>query len=298
MTRQLGEIMPERKFWTFETGADNDDEPYGLGLAHWLYWPVYFKKAGIKSWLAFMEKFAGPTVVAKHGPNADPAERQRALAAAKAAAMDAGIAIPEGMTLELLESSRAMGGDFDRLPEYMDAAIAKVVLSQTMTTDDGSSRAQGEVHMDVGLWVAKADADLVCGSFNRGPARWWTDWNFGADVAAPRLRRLVEPEEDLGQRAEKDQKVKALGFEPEESYVKETYGPHWKKARPAAPPRVGGGRPLATPRRNSPQHHRMRSTFFPSDWPRPPTGSWPDGWQGSARCWSIPAAWKRRGTSC
>lgn len=35
-----GELMPPEKFWSYATGADNDDEPYGLGLAHWLYWPV------------------------------------------------------------------------------------------------------------------------------------------------------------------------------------------------------------------------------------------------------------------
>nr|MBN0024148.1 portal protein [Pseudomonas aeruginosa]MBN0231630.1 portal protein [Pseudomonas aeruginosa]MBN0423648.1 portal protein [Pseudomonas aeruginosa]MBN0445201.1 portal protein [Pseudomonas aeruginosa]MBN0581903.1 portal protein [Pseudomonas aeruginosa] len=38
-----GEPCPSPYFWHFSTGADNDDEPYGLGLAHWLYWPVYFK---------------------------------------------------------------------------------------------------------------------------------------------------------------------------------------------------------------------------------------------------------------
>ncbi|MCP4702082.1 MAG: DUF935 family protein, partial [Gammaproteobacteria bacterium] len=39
-----GEVTPARKFRTFHTGADHDDEPYGIGLAHWLYWPVFFKR--------------------------------------------------------------------------------------------------------------------------------------------------------------------------------------------------------------------------------------------------------------
>ena len=43
-----GELLPPAKFWSFRTGATHDDEPYGLGLAHWLYWPVYFKRNGIK----------------------------------------------------------------------------------------------------------------------------------------------------------------------------------------------------------------------------------------------------------
>ena len=40
----LGETLPEQKFWHFCVGADHDDEPYGLGLAHWLYWLTWFKR--------------------------------------------------------------------------------------------------------------------------------------------------------------------------------------------------------------------------------------------------------------
>jgi len=35
-------LMPEHKFWTVRSGGDNHDELYGLGLAHSLYWPVFF----------------------------------------------------------------------------------------------------------------------------------------------------------------------------------------------------------------------------------------------------------------
>nr|WP_202629247.1 DUF935 family protein [Serratia fonticola] len=31
-----GEPCPEPYFWSFATGADHDDEQYGLGLAHWV----------------------------------------------------------------------------------------------------------------------------------------------------------------------------------------------------------------------------------------------------------------------
>jgi hypothetical protein len=57
--------MPERKFWTFSAGAATDDEPYGLGLGHFLYWPVFFKRNDIKFWLIFLEKFAAPN---RHRP--------------------------------------------------------------------------------------------------------------------------------------------------------------------------------------------------------------------------------------
>ena len=43
-----GEPMPGRKFWHFAAEADNDDEPYGRGLAYWLYWPWWFKRNHVR----------------------------------------------------------------------------------------------------------------------------------------------------------------------------------------------------------------------------------------------------------
>ena len=44
------------------------------------------------------------------------------------------------MTIELIEAARSGTADYEALYERMDKAIAKVVLSQTMTTEDGASR--------------------------------------------------------------------------------------------------------------------------------------------------------------
>jgi hypothetical protein len=47
-----------------------------------------------------------------------------------------------------------------------------------MTTDDGSSLAQAKVHEGVMDEVVKSDSDLLSASFNEGPGRWLTEWNF------------------------------------------------------------------------------------------------------------------------
>ncbi|MDO6575035.1 phage portal protein family protein, partial [Staphylococcus pasteuri_A] len=95
----MGERMPENKFWWFDVGADNDENPYGLGLAHWLYWPVFFKRNGLKYWSVFLEKFAQPTPTATL-PQAqiqDPVMKRRALEALQAIQVDSGVLIPEGI---------------------------------------------------------------------------------------------------------------------------------------------------------------------------------------------------------
>lgn len=239
----LGEALPERKFWCFEAGADNDDDPYGRGLGHWLYWPCFFKRNDIKFWLIFLEKFGMPTAVGKHPPQASQEERDRLMAAIKAVATEAGIIVPEGFEIELLEAARSGTADYAAMYEAMNAAISKVVLSQTMTTDEGSSLSQSQVHMEVRDEVVAADAGLVNASFNRGPVTWLTEWNFPG-ARPPRVSRRVESDPDLKPVAERDKLLFEMGYQPTEEYIAETYGEGFERMAtppggPATPPTPG-----------------------------------------------------------
>lgn len=231
----LGEALPPQKFWTFCTGADNDDEPYGLGLAHWLFWPVFFKRNDIKYWLIFLEKFGQPTTVGKYPTGSLLDEQQRLLAACRAVATETSVVIPEAMEITLLEAARSGAGDYQAMHDAMNAAISKVVLSQTMTTDDGSSLAQGQVHADVKDEVVKGDDDLISGSFTRSVATWLTEWNFPG-AATPRVYRRVEGDPDLKPQADRDLVIYQMGYEPTEEYIQQTYGDGFvKRQAPPAP---------------------------------------------------------------
>lgn len=230
-----GEPCEAPYFWHYATGASHDDEPYGLGLGHWLYWPVLFKKNGIKFWLTFLEKFGSPTAIGRYDSGATPTEINRLLGALSAIQTDGAVVVPKGIEVDLLEAARSGTADYKVLHQTMDETIAKIVLGQTMTSEDGSSRSQAEVHHDVRQDIIKADADLICESFNCGPVRWLTELNF-AGAEPPRVFRVLEAEEDAKQAAERDKKVSDLGFVPNLAYVKERYGDHWEAAAPVAPP--------------------------------------------------------------
>lgn len=244
-----GEPAPAPYFWHIAAGADHDDEPYGLGLAHWLYWPTLFKRNGIAFWLTFLEKFAAPTAVGKFEPGATAEEKAKLLAAIQAIRTNSGIIVPNGMQVELLEASRSGTADYAALRDAMDEAIAKAILGQTMTTEDGSSEAQAKVHLQVRQDIIKADSDLVCESFNLGPVKWLTLFNF-PNAQPPRVYRQLEEEDDLDTRAERDTKIKAMGFKPSLDYIRETYGDQWELATPAAPeqPAVGAAGDQGDPR--------------------------------------------------
>ncbi len=241
-----GERLPERKFWSFCTGADHDDEPYGLGLAHWLYWPVFFKRGGIKFWLIFLEKFGQPTSKGTYPSGASAEEKSRLLAALEAIATDTGIIIPDGMAIELIEAARSGTADYTALHDRMNQAIAKVALGQTLTTEAAGGQYKADVQMDVRQDLVKADADLVCESFNRTVARWLTDWNYPG-AAYPRVWRRIDEEPDLKPQAERDEIISRMGFKPSLQYITDTYSGEWaeKPAMPQPPPAFGPGAEFA-----------------------------------------------------
>lgn len=236
-----GELLPDKKFWHFTTGGDHDDEPYGLGLGHWLYWPVWFKRNGLKYWLVFLEKFGQPTAKGTYPPNALPQEKQKLLQALGAISTDAGVIVPDGMAIELLEAARSGTADYSSLMDRMDRAIAKVCLGQTASSEGTPGKlGNEELQSDVRLDLVKADADLVCESFNTSVGRWLTEWNFPG-AAVPRVYRKVEPDEDTNKRAERDKTIYDMGFKPTLKHIQENYGGEWEEKAPADdPPTVPG----------------------------------------------------------
>jgi phage gp29-like protein len=223
----MGEDIPERKFWVFATGSDHDDEPYGLGLAHWLYWPVFFKRSGIKFWLIFLEKFGTPTTVGKYEQGTPEEQQNQLLDALRNIQQDSAVVIPKGMEADLLEATRGGTADYTSLYDRMDSAIARVVLGQTASTQGTPGRlGNDDLQSDVRLDIVKADADLVCMSLNATIVKWLTEWNFPG-AALPTVWRIVEEPEDLESRAKRDTEINKLGFKPTLQYILDTYGGDW-----------------------------------------------------------------------
>jgi phage gp29-like protein len=243
-----GEVFAPSRLWLVSTGGDNDDDPYGRGLAHWLYWTVLFKRGGIKHWLNYLERFAQPTVIVKYPNGAGEQEKSNALKVAEAIKSGRGIAAAESLITELLEATRSGTADYAELHKVCNEAIAKVILSQTMTTEDGSSRAQAEVHQGVAEAVVKRDADLICNSFNQEVlAKRLIKWNFGENVDPPRVWRRVEQEEDINTRADRDVKLYGLGYQIKPDAVQDIYGPDYEPRQPQTPPQLPGQEPPQQP---------------------------------------------------
>lgn len=238
-----GELMPERKFVVHRFGA-KDGSPYGLGLGNRLFWPVFFKRQDITFWLTFADKFGSPTAVGKYPAGASESEQAKLLACLAAIAQDAGIIVPEGMMVELLEAARSGSIDtYEKLARYMDEQISECVLGESITTTPqatGLGSGVANVQNDVRLELARADADMLSDTWNGTLVRWIVDYNLPG-AGYPTVYRAFEEPEDLEKRSKVDQALHEMGYEPESiEQINETYGGKWRKKAavlsPSLPP--------------------------------------------------------------
>jgi phage gp29-like protein len=138
--------LPERKFVLLRFWAEENEDPYGRGLGHDLFWPVYFKRNGVALWNALLEKMGLPFIYAETPAGTLDAEREKLSQALQDLARGAGLVVPAGTLIKLLEAG--MGGSatgrlHEALTEAMNAEISKIVLGETLTTEiqGGGSRA-------------------------------------------------------------------------------------------------------------------------------------------------------------
>jgi phage gp29-like protein len=200
--------------------------PIRGGLARLSAWSWMFKTFGIKDWMAFSEVFGMPLRLGKY-PSGETPENVDILRMAVAnLGTDASAVIPEGMKIEFQELANTTGGAelFERMARFFDAQISKAVLGQTMTTDDGSSRSQAEVHNEVRKDLRDADADQLEETLERDLVIPFITLNWGPQQNYPSVY-LREPESaDVKLLTEALNILVPLGLRVETSEVRDKLG--------------------------------------------------------------------------
>jgi phage gp29-like protein len=249
-----GVPIPERKFIRHTFGG-KDGNPNGLGLGSKLFWPVFFKRQGIKFWLTLADRYGTPTTMGSYPAGTQDDEVDKVLRGLRALAREGVIVKPEGWVIELLES-RSAGNitTHEALCRYMDEQMAECVLGETLTTNVGTvgSKAAAETHNDVREILVRHDADMLSETLNRTLVRWIIEWNMGFDVEPPLLWRSFSEEEDLNARAPRDEALQRMGWYLTPERFAEIYGEGYEfrggqsEAR-AAPPGAPGAPGLGDP---------------------------------------------------
>lgn len=142
--------------WIIEAG-----NPFDLGLYLKCAQHTIPKKNMFAYWDQFGEIFGMPVRIGKT-TSRDPREHskmEKMLAGMGAAAWGL---FPEGTEIEIKETTRGDAFNvYDKRIERANSELSKGVLTQTMTTDNGSSLSQSEVHKEMLMNLVNTDADFI-----------------------------------------------------------------------------------------------------------------------------------------
>lgn len=200
--------------------------PLRNGLARLVAVMYMLKSFTIRDWWAFAEKFGIPVVIGKYGANASTEQIQTLIDAIASIASDAGCAIPQSMQLDMQETaSRNNGGAlFKEMADWCDAQTSKAVLGQTMTTDNGSSRAQADVHDRVRMDIARWDARQLENTINEFLVRPFIQFNYGPQERYPLVKLPISEPEDLKAFVDALTPLIDRGMRVQESEIRDKFG--------------------------------------------------------------------------
>lgn len=215
-----GKIVFARHFPTYKN-------PYGLRLLSRCFWPVTFKRGGLKFWVTFCEKYGIPFLLGRYPRGTAPPAQREMLDNLAAMVQDAVAVVPEGSTVELLGAggnSKGSSDLFDRLVSVMDKCISKVIVGQTLTSetsDTGGAYAQSKTHENVLDAYQGSDQALVKETFDRIAAIYAAVNSHG--VAPPQCGWFEEddPQQEF---AERDKALTDTGVTFKKIYFVRRYG--------------------------------------------------------------------------
>ncbi|MBR4680166.1 MAG: DUF935 family protein, partial [Fibrobacter sp.] len=203
--------MPERKFLVTRNRPTTAN-PYGNAVYSRCFWPLAFKKGGLKFWMLFVEKYGMPKAIGKVPPTATEKEQQDFLKMLVGLVRDAVAVIPQTGSVELLEAGAANANPHKAIVDWADQAMSKAWLGETLTTEQtssGGTQAMATVHNDVRADLALDDAAMIESSINQ-LIRWIYEINWPNEKEIPWMN-IILPEDLQEARLNRDIKLTQLG---------------------------------------------------------------------------------------
>lgn len=226
--RIQGELAHPHKFFCVRNRPSYRN-PYGESVLSRTFWPVAFKKGGIRWWAKFLEKYGMPWIVGKQ-PRGEwgPKEKvtQDLLTMLDQMVQDAVAVIPDDSSVEIMEpGGRGSSSDaFQRKVTYCDAVINKVILSSetamSVSKGGGDVRGDSAEHARVSRSVIRSAANGGESLMNHA-IKLMMHYNFGGD---PPELTVYEPKSVQQGLAERDKTLTETGVSFKKEYFERAYG--------------------------------------------------------------------------
>ena len=126
---------------------------------------VIWKKNTLGAWNEHAEIFGSPMRIGKTDTRDETTRANMEAMFANMGSASWGVFDKED-EIEMLTTSKDISRIYNDLLLFLNKEISKLILGQTMTMEDGSSRSQAEVHERVAKQIEQADKEFLCSVVN------------------------------------------------------------------------------------------------------------------------------------
>lgn len=215
-----GQDVPDRKFVVVGK-MRSWENPYGEPDLAACFWPVTFKRGGLKFWVTFTEKYGMPWAVGKlprQAPKTDVDDLADKLAAM---VRDAVAVVPDDSSVEFLTTQGSTNADlYERLLMFCRSEISVALLGNNQSVELQANRASAQAAQGVEASLRDDDAQMVAAGLNQ-LARWICEVNFPG--VTPPVYRFWEQEEVDEVQAGRDEKLFKAGAKFTNAYFQRAY---------------------------------------------------------------------------
>ncbi len=199
------------------------------GLHRILAWPYLFKNYSVRDLAEFLEIYGIPLRLGTYPQGASKEEKMTLLRAVTSIGHSAAGIKPEGMLIEMLEAAKGGSDPYTAMIGWCEASQSKAILGGTLTTSaesTGLGSNLGDVHNEVRLDLRDSDAKQIAGTLTRDLVWPVTALNFSGtnQSRTPRFEFILQEEEDLEIRVERDKTLYDMGHRITSKKVEEIYG--------------------------------------------------------------------------
>ncbi len=143
--------LPREKFIVYAY-SPRYESPTGESDLRAVYLHWQSKQRILKLWDLYLAKYTSPTLIGTYKRPLPPAQQDELLRALDKVQQETALVVPEEVKVEALEYKQGGADSFAQAITYHNAEIAKGILGETLTTDEGQrvgSLALGQVHFKV-----------------------------------------------------------------------------------------------------------------------------------------------------
>ncbi len=173
------------------------------------------------SWDEFEELFGIPIRIAKIASSSETVKNEVAGWLEEMGSAPYGV-FPIGTEVDIKENSKTDSFNvFYQKIKALDAELSKLVLHQTMTTENGSSKSQGTVHENTLKRLVKSDQKKMLSFLNKRlvPAMRKLGYNIPDNA-----KIIIEKTKDPTQQIAIDGQLLSNGYILKQDYIESTYG--------------------------------------------------------------------------